>query len=63
MKTDTVPKKDERRLRWFDHVISIRDNRLPKIMLNWKLVPKSRRGRPKKQWKNLYKNLNENLNR
>ena len=59
MKTGIIPKTDERRLGWFDHVKRMRDNRLAKIMLNWKPSGKSRRGRPKKQWKD---NLTDNLN-
>ena len=58
VKTGIWTKIDERRLRLFGHVKRIVDNKLPKIMLNWKPTGKSRRGRLKKQWKDY---LTENL--
>ena len=61
VKTGIWTKIDERRLRLFGHVKRIVDNKLPKIMLNWKPTGKSRRGMAKKSSRG--NNLTKNLNR
>ena len=46
----------------FGHFEKVEDNRLPKIMLNWKPTDKSSGGKPKEKQKRK-DNLTQNLNR
>lgn len=41
---------EERRLRWYGHVLRMSEERIPNKILNWKVEGKRRRGKPKECW-------------
>ena len=40
----------ERRLRWFGHVMRMGEDRIPKRVLKWKPPGKRKRGHPRRSW-------------
>ena len=40
-----------KQLIWYGHVERMHPTRLPKIIINWKLEGRKKRGRPRRTWK------------
>lgn len=51
IKTNIITKIDKKRMQWYGHVQRMDVDRIPRLVLNWKPEGKSRRGRPRKRWK------------
>ena len=49
-KLDIVDIKERKRLQWYGHVKRMKEERLPKLIMEWIPGERRKRGRPRKTW-------------